>query len=271
MPLFNVFVRVTIFRVRNFLHRAANMHKPIIFLLVAGFLLSACSPKTVVPPAKQAAVYFQEGESYFEKGLYRDAIASWEKVRDSYFSPELNTLAELKIAEAHYLSEEFVEAAVAYEAFLKNHPDHARVPDVLFQLGLSYIQQMYKYDQDQSPTIYALNAFKTLQQRFPEDRRKEEVQIYIDRCLNQLAASELNIGEYYLKAKVYPAAISRVEGLLKKYPNYYERDKAYYVLGQAYLLNGEKDKAVASFNTLFNEFVGSEYVLNAQRFIEKNY
>lgn len=256
----------------NFLHRAVNMHKLIGFLLAAAFLLlPACSFKTVVPPTKQASVYFQEGEEFFEAGLYQDAIASWEKVRDSYFSPELNTLAELKIAEAYYLSEQYVEAAVAYQAFLTNHPNHARVPDVLYQVGLSYIQQMHGFDQDQTPTRYALNAFHTLQQRFPQDRRKEEVQVYIDRCLNQLAAHELLIGGFYLKTKSYHAAINRIEGLLKAYPNYYERDKAYFILGQAYLFNGERDKSVAAFNTLFNDFVGSEYVLDAQRFIEKNY
>ena len=159
-------------------------------------LLAACAPSTVVPPAKNAGVYFQEGEEFYEKGLYRDAIASWEKVRDSYYSPELNTLAELKIAEAHYLGEEYVEASVAYEAFLQNHPNHPRVADVLYQLGLSYTHQLLATDQDQSASVYALNAFTTLKERFPEDRRQEETQIYIDRMLNLLAASELNIGKF---------------------------------------------------------------------------
>ena len=248
------------------------MHKLLTcsFILIL-LLVAACAPTTVVPPAKNAGVYFQEGEEFFEKGLYRDAIASWEKVRDSYFSPELNTLAELKIAEAHFLSEEYIEAAVAYEAFLTNHPGHPRVADVLYQLGLSYTYQILSSDQDQTSTAYALNAFKTLQERFPEDRRKEEVQIYIDRCLNQLAASELNVGNFYLRTKSYSASVNRIEGLLKKYPNYYERDKAYYYLGKAYLLGGEKEKAVVAFNTLFNDYIGSEFILDAQRFIEENY
>jgi outer membrane protein assembly factor BamD len=183
----------------------------------------------------------------------------------------LNTLAELKIAEAHYLGEEYIEASVAYEAFLQNHPSHPRVPDVLYQLGLSYTHQLLASDQDQSATVYALNAFRTLKERFPEDRRQEETQIYIDRMLNLLAASELNIGKFYLRTKYFSASINRIEALLKKYPNYYERDKAYYYLGQAYLLSGEKEKAVVAFNTLFDDYIGSEFILDAQRFVEKNY
>ena len=248
------------------------MHKLVTSVFLLGlFLLAACAPSTVVPPAKNAGIYFQEGEQFFEKGLYSDAIASWEKVRDSYYSPELNTLAELKIAEAHFLAEEYLEAGIAYEEFLKNHPDSPRAADVLYRLGLSYVYQMLSVDQDQSATIYALNAFQTMKERFQEDPRMEEVQIYIDRCLNQLASSEVQIGQFYLRTKAYAASINRLTGVLKKYPNFYQRDKVYYLLGQSYLMNCEKEEAVASFNTLFDDYVGSEYILDAQRYIEKNY
>jgi outer membrane protein assembly factor BamD len=240
-------------------------------ILVSLLLLTACAPKTVVPPAKQASVYFQEGEMFFEKGLYQDAITSWEKVRDSYYSPELNILAELKIAEAHFLAEQYIEAAVAYEAFLKNHPEHPKVADVLYQLGLCHIYQMLDKDQDQTSTKQALMAFETMLQRFPQDRRKEEIQAYIDRCLNQLAANEVVVGRYYLKTKQYQAAINRFEGVFKKYPNYYDRAEAYYLLGQAHLLAGDKVKASDAFNTLFNQFPHSEFIIAAQKFIEKNY
>lgn len=240
---------------------------PLLLLLA----LPACVPQTVVPPAKQASAYFEEGESFYEQGLYQDAIASWERVRDSYYSPELNILAELKIAEAHFLAGQYIESASAYEAFLKNHPEHAKVPEALFQIGLSYMNQMGSKDQDQGPAHRALNAFETLKQRFPEDRRKEETQIYIDRCLNQLAANEVVVGEYYLKAGQYQAAINRLEGVFRKYPNYYDKAEAYYFLGQAYLLAGDKVKASEAFNNLYNQFPQSAYILGAQKFIDKNY
>jgi outer membrane protein assembly factor BamD len=236
---------------------------------------SACAPQPVVPPAKQAGSYFQEGEALFEEGLYQEAIASWEKVRDSYYSPELNTLAELKIAEAYFLNEQYLEAAAAYEAFLKSHPEHPKVKEILFQLGLSYLRQMNAKDQDQTVTRQALAAFETLQQRFPANPNKpdpllEEAKVYIDRCVNQLAAHEVEVGRYYLKAEKYNAAINRLEGVFKKYPNYYDRAEAYYLLGQAYLLAGEKGKANDAFNALYNQFPQSEFILASQKFIEKN-
>lgn len=238
--------------------------------------LFACAPQTVVPPAKQASVYFQEGEKFFEQRLYQDAIASWEKVRDSYYSPELNVLAELKIAETYFLAEQYVEAAAASEAFIKNHPDHPKVPDVLFQLGLSYLRQMNAKDQDQTVTRHALVAFETFLKRIPEkqrdrDPRVAEARVYVDRCLNQLAGHEVEVGRYYLRAGQYQAAISRLSGVFKKYPNYYDRAEAYYLLGQAYMLAGDKAKASEAFNALFNQFPQSEFILASQKFIEKNY
>jgi outer membrane protein assembly factor BamD len=247
------------------------MRKVFIPLFVlALFLLSACSSNKAVPAEKNAGFYFQEGEEFYEKGLYKDAIASWEKVRDSYYSPELNILAELKIADAHFYDEEYIEAAVAYEAFLQNHPNHPRVPDVLYQVGLAYTYQILAPDQDQTSTVYALNAFRTLKERFPEDRRIAEVQIYIDRCRNMLASRDLIVANYYLRTGYYTASINRIEGLLAEYPEYYESDKAYYMLGQAYSFIGDNEKSLTAFNTLFDEYTGSEYIPDARKFIEEN-
>jgi len=235
-------------------------------------LLAACSSKTAVPTDEnQAAVYFQKGESYFESGLYHDAIASWEKVRESFFSPELNTLAELKIAEAHFLGGEYLEASVAYEEFLKNYPNHARTPDVLYHLGIAYNNQLRSPDQDQTATRNALSTFRALQTRFPDDPRTGEVQADIVRCLNRLGANELVVAKFYLKTGHYSAAINRIEGLFKRYPDYYKNDEAYLYLGQAYFKSGDREKAIEAFNTLSNAYPRSEYVSDAEKFVKKHF
>jgi outer membrane protein assembly factor BamD len=225
----------------------------------------------VVPPPKTAATYFQEGEAYFDKGLYEEAVAAWEKVRDSYYSPEMNVLAEMKIAEAYYLSERYVEAAAAYEDFLKQHPENERAREALYRLGMSYYQQTLSADRDQTATRNALVTFETFLQRYPDSPRAEEARAYTRRCEDLLAKHELYVGRFYLKTGHPRAAIGRFEGLFATYPNYQDRDIAWYYLGKAYLETGQRRKAAEAFNTLYRNFPGSEYIQPAQKYLEEHY
>ncbi len=241
-------------------------------LILTGLaLITACSAPQQNVPTRTAGDYLKEGEAYFERKLYDEAIEAWEKVRDSYYSPELNVLAELKIAEAYYLAERYVEAATAYEDFLKQHPEHPRTPDVLYQLGLSYYQQILSADRDQSATRNALATFEILREKFPQDRRTEEVGALIRRCRDQLAEHELYVGRFYFRTENYAAAVNRLERLFATYPNFFDRDEAYYYLGRAYLEIGQRDQAVATFNTLFREFPKSEYILKAQKIVARRF
>ncbi len=240
------------------------------FALVLLCLLAACA-KPTVPPPRLADYYLEQGEDFFERGLYDDAIASWEKVRESYYSPELNAIAELKIAEAYYMAERYEEAAAAYEDFLKQHPDHEKTSRANYELGMSYYNQRLSLDRDQTATRNALSTFEAFLRKFPDDRKTEGVKALVDRCRDQLAAQELYVGRFYFRSDQPKAAINRLEGLFKRYPNYYERDEAYYYLGRAYLKTGEREQAAQAFNQLYQEFPASEYILPSQKLLEKQY
>jgi outer membrane protein assembly factor BamD len=241
----------------------------LLLLLLLSVSLSACS-KPVVPETHDAGYYFAEGETFFDKGLYDDAVASWQKARESYYSPELNIIVELKIAEANFLSEKYLEAAAAYEDFLKQHPNNDRVPDALYLLGLSYFKQILPPDRDQTATNNAMVTFADLLKRFPRDPRSEEVKLLISRCRDVLAGHEVYVGRFYLRTGHYAAAISRIEGMFASYPKYFRSDEAWFYLGQAYLKTGEKTKAIKAFNTIFNDFPGSPYTSEAHEMLEKS-
>jgi len=239
-----------------------------LFFIAFILIFSACSSQKATP-RNSAEQYFQEGEKFYESNLYEDAIASWEKVRDTYYSPALNMLAELKIAEAYYRSERYEEAATAYDDFLKQHPNDNRVADVLYRLGVSHYQQILSADRDQTSTRNALSVFKELLRRFPDYPQAEEAGYLVQRCQTRLAEHEVYVGHYYLKKEKYQASIKRLESALKGYPDYYYRDEAYFYLGQAYLKNGQKEKSKEAFNQLFELFPGSEYTVEAQDFLSE--
>lgn len=245
---------------------------PYLFMLFLTFTvaLSGCAGTKAQEP-RNADYYLLQGEKLLEEGNYDEAITNWEKVRDAYYSPELNLIAEMNIAEAYFLGEKYPEAAAAYEDYLKQHPSDSRVPDALYRLGLSYYNQILSPDRDQTATRSALVTFRDLRKRFPKDSRDAEVKVYIERCLDRLAAHEIAVARFYLRTKHYQAAIDRLEGLFQTYPNYSDRDEAYFYLGNAYLESGQKDKAAAVFNSLFNEYGSSPYIAKAQKMIEDYY
>ena len=228
-----------------------------LLLLVLLALLPACGSK--VTPQNDAAKYFQEGERYFESNLYDNAIESWEKVLDTFYSPELSMLAELKIAEAYYVSERYAEAATAYQSFLDQHPADSRIPSVLYRLGLSYYQQILGADRDQTATENALSTFQELVRRFPDGPRTQEARQLIKRCRTRLAEHEVYVGAWYLKKEFYAAAIKRLEAVLTTYPDYYYQDETYYYLGKAYLETERLESARSMFRKLRDNYPGSDF------------
>jgi len=239
-----------------------------LFILALLLSLAACGGKQA-EPQNAAEEYFQQGEAYFESNLYDDAIASWEKVRDTFYSPELSMLAELKIAEAYYVSERYAEAATAYSDFLEQHPNDFRAPTILYRLGLSYYQQIRSADRDQTATENALAAFQELLRRFPDDRNAREASSLIQRCKTRLAEHEVYVGWFYLRYEFYQAAINRLENILAEFPEYYYRDEAFFYLGQAYLKNKQPEKARQIFSKLFKQFPGSDYTEEAREMLEE--
>jgi outer membrane protein assembly factor BamD len=239
----------------------------LLFLAFLLLLATACSSAKTTQ-TKTAEEYLLEGERLFEKGQYSEAIASWEKVREAFYSPELNVLAELKIAEAHFLAKDYVEAAAAYEDFLKQHPDHPRTAEVFFQLGMSFYHQMLTIDRDQTATHNALVTFETLLKRFPDDPKSEEARALAAHCRDRLAEHELYVGRFYLRTGQYQAAIKRLQGIFTRYPDFPNLDQAYLYLGQAYLKNGEHQQAAAAFNALIKAFPQSEHLAEAQKHLE---
>ncbi|MCK5914298.1 MAG: outer membrane protein assembly factor BamD [Desulfuromusa sp.] len=241
-------------------------YRYLIFTLIC-LLLASCGPK--IKPKNSAEKYFQEGERFFEKNLYDDAITSWEMVRDTFYSPELSMLAELKIAEAYFVSKRYEEAAITFNDFLKQHPNDFRAATILYRMGLCYYRQILSADRDQTSTRNAMESFQELIRRFPDNPQAQEAGYLVQRCRTRLAEHEVYVGKFYLKRSQFKQAINRFEGILEVFPEYYYRDEAFFYLGKAYLKELQPDKAEKIFNQLFEEFPGSNYVDDAQKLLKK--
>lgn len=215
-----------------------------IILCIVALTLSACASKSVEPITKDALYYFQQGEMAFEEEDYTEAIEHWQRVRDSFTSPELTALSELKIADAQLADELYIEAIASYEDFLKQHPASVRKSDILLRLGKAHFSQILAADRDQTATRNALATFEQLQKNFPSKVNPQELDDLILQCRSRLAENEIYIGHFYLKTKRYKAAISRLEQLRKDYPEFYDMGHVQLYLAQAYYHDGDTETAI---------------------------
>ncbi|MBU0987820.1 MAG: outer membrane protein assembly factor BamD [Proteobacteria bacterium] len=180
-------------------------------------------------PAHELA---SEGMDQFNSGDYKDAIESFEKLKDWYPFSKYAILAELKIADAHYRLEEYEEAIQAYENFESLHPRNEAIPYVIYQIGLCYFERIDTIDRDQSTAQKALDTFERLRNQFPKNTYAIKAEEHINKCLQSLAGHEFYVGLFYYQTKHYKAALHRFKAVLTKYPDVGVHQKALQYVAQ---------------------------------------
>jgi outer membrane protein assembly factor BamD len=231
--------------------------------------LAACA--TGKPIETRPEVLFREGEEFMANRRYDDAIAQWKRVKESYTSPELTTMAELKIADAQFDNQSYIEAAASYEEFRKLHPTHEKAPYALYRLALSHYQQISGIDTDQTPVKNAVSVFEDFLKKYPTSEFAAESKDKLELCVTKQLQYEIYVGEFYYRTEKFGAAIKRLEEALTRFPKHPYHDETYYYLGAALLRNGNQDKARAAFTHLQADFPTSKYVNEARKALEKYY
>ncbi len=239
------------------------------------FLLPGCSsislpslPWSWSTPATQpnatAEALFDEGTAYLNNKKYALAIDRLQKVKAEFpFSPQL-VPAELKLAEAYYLNKQYPEAAAAFKEFQTMHPNNENIPFVLYHLGLVHFDQFTSSDRYQKMTEIAKGYFESVAKDHPGSPYAAPAKEKLAKCIEYLSEYEFNIATFYFNEKKYPAAIDRLEGILRSYRNTPIAAKALYFLGESYRLEKNTVKAGLAYEALIHHYPEDPLTKKAQ-------
>jgi outer membrane protein assembly factor BamD len=175
---------------------------------------------------------------------YSDAAQLYQQLRDQYPYSRLAILADLKLGDAYYLDEKYIEAYAAYRTFEERHPTSDAIPYALYQEGMCHFMQMKGVDRDQTPSVIAIRTFANLVETYPESKYAAMGKARIAEAQNNLAGHEFYIGEFYYKRKDYRAAINRFMGIITLYPDsgYHQRAYNYIAEYRDLVAKGEIDE-----------------------------
>lgn len=222
--------------------KTVNMKRCIYVYLICSILLAGCSwfQADTESTAEELAA---DGMEYFQDGKYKEAVESFQQLKDWYPFSKYAILAELKIGDAHFHLEQYEEAIFAYEEFESLHPRNEAIPYVVFQIGRCYFEQVDTIDRDQTSARKALDTFQRLIKSYPKSEYTRRAQAHVGKCQQILAGHELYVGMYYYKTDHYKAALGRFKAVLTNYPDVGVHQKALqYIAACEEIIRNEEQK-----------------------------
>ncbi|HEY4220788.1 MAG TPA: outer membrane protein assembly factor BamD, partial [Myxococcota bacterium] len=142
-----------------------------------------------------------------------------DHVKNKYPYSKYAVLAELRIADAHFEREKWLEAADAYRIFVRFHPRHEKVPYATFRIALSYSREIDQdvwwfptaVEKDQSAARDAIKAFDEYLARFPDDENVKEAKRLRTEARARLAETDLYAAHFYVEREKWQGALWRYE------------------------------------------------------------
>lgn len=241
----------------------------IFLIFISLFCIISCAnldDEDKIEPAKELKV---KADLLMIKKKYKDAAKLYSKIYFQNPGSEIGTDAEILEADAWMKEKKYDEAVLILDNFVKLHPAHKKIDYVYYLRALSYYNQIYNINKDQSAAVKAKEAFLDLKTQAPKSSYIKEADKFIAIIDDMLASKEMEIGRYYLKRKNPVAAISRFNNVFDKYSHTSHFIEAIYRLTECYVMLGIEQKAQDMVRLLESKYKHNDWQILSSKLISK--
>jgi outer membrane protein assembly factor BamD len=216
---------------------------------LAGLGLGCRKPKAL-DKGVSAAELMATADKQMKQGKFNDARTTLRHLEQYLPGSAEFPKAKLMIGDSFFFqgSPSYPEAEVEYASFLNYFPRHELRDYALYHRALCHFSSIESAERDQNETQKALDGFKQLLTESPGSPYAGVTRAKILQCWRRIAEHELVVGVFYVNTYFYPGAERRLKNLLETYPDYVDRERAYYYLGEAMRQRMLADQEMIHFN-----------------------
>jgi outer membrane protein assembly factor BamD len=219
---------------------------------------------------KPADVLYKEGDEAVKKGDYTKAAERFEEVdRQHPYSQEARE-SMIMAAFAYQKAGKLPEAVAAARRYLTLHPGSKEAPLAQNIIASSYYERINDPTRDQADTKKALVELETLVNRYPDSRYAADARKRIRLARDVLAASEMNVGRWYMKKAQHLAAINRFRVVVTDYQNTAHVEEALARLTECYYALGVVNEAQTAAAVLGHNFPDSKWYKDSYTLLSSN-
>lgn len=248
-----------------------------LLIAVAMATLGACGGKS----GTGAVEYSVSAQKNYDKGLVELEKKDWVAaskyfgfIKSRFPYSKYAVLAELRIADAEFGAEQFLEAIDSYRLFIKFHPTHEMVANgyAVFRIGEAYYKQLPgdfwmfppSFEKDQSSTEDAVNELKSFTDKYPKSPFVPRAKEILVRVGKKLADHEWYVARYYWDRGKPMATVLRLRRLLERYRGVGYDEDALWLLGRAYVAVAMPERAKVAWTELVTRYPKSGQASDAR-------
>jgi outer membrane protein assembly factor BamD len=221
---------------------------------------------------------YDKGVAELKSENYTEASRYFSFVKQKFPFSKYAVLAELAMADTQFERSNYQEAIDAYKNFVRLHPTHEKVEDgyVAYRICQCYVKEMPDdfflvppaYEKDQTAVHDALRELNDFVDKYPDSTYMKQAIQDRREVLRRLIEHEVYVARFYLDRDAPQAAILRLEGALKRYPDSGREAELLLALGETELQLGQAEKAKLNFQKIIASYNNTHQARRAELFLD---
>lgn len=212
---------------------------------------------------------FERGEFEVSRNDYEDGAFFFGEVERLYPYSDWAKRALIMQAFAHHKNKDYENARASAQRFIDFYPADDDAAYAQYLLALSYYDQIELVGRDQGLTFQALQALRSVIERYPDTEYARSSVLKFDLAFDHLAGKEMEIGRYYLKRDHFGAAISRFRVVVEDFQTTTHTPEALHRLVESYLSLGLTQEAQTAGAILGYNYQSTDWYEDSFRLLTK--
>ena len=214
--------------------------------------------------------YSVSAQKNYERGLAKLGDKSWAAaakyfafIKSRFPYSKYAVLAELRLADAEFGAEQYLEAVDSYKMFVKFHPTHEMVVNGYASLRIAeaYYEMLPgdfwilppSYEKDQSSVEDAEEELRNFLEKYPDSQFRKKAEALLAKVGRRLAEHEWYVARYYWDKGKPMGTVLRLRRLLERHRGVGYDVEALWLLGRAYVKVGMPDRARETWTELMTK------------------
>lgn len=234
------------------------MKKLVLCVCVCG-MLAGCGGTEEIAPERSLEDIYQSAYQEFNKKNYEEAAELFQIAESQYPASPWAADALVMMAYTRYMDKDFAGSILAIDRYMRFHPGHKDVPYMMYLRGMDYYRQVSDVRRDPGMSVYALQSFQQLVERFPKSEYAENAKNKILILKNYIAGKVMYAARSDMQNKNWTSAITRFQSVVTTAQETVMTPEAMFRLTECYNAIGVPEQATGYAEMLKKNFPDNEW------------